>query len=1114
MPRTRPNRRDPFREATEPGDDEARSPSGAASVDEPDLWEPDDGYLDGIDDPSRVEVPAGPSGEGVPAVVAVVVTSDPREWFDDTLRGLQAQDYPGLSVLVIDVATSEDLASRVASILPTAFVKRLERPVGWAEAIDSVLDTVEGAPFLLICHDDVELAPGAVQAMVEEAFRSNAGIVGAKLVDWVDPTRIRSVGWTIDKFAFTAPMAEPGELDQAQHDAAREAFAVSSAAMLVRADLFADLGGFATDLGDVSADLDLCWRARIAGAKAVVMPAASARHRERSGAGDVQARQRREVLRTQGRLVLSNYTPLHLLRVVPQAVAMAAIDLIAAVASGRWALAKDIAAAMTWNVVHLPGTLRRRGGVKRIRRVDDGEIRRMHVGGSVRIEALARGARALSGVRGREAMTSARDLPGTLGGAGLAGYAAFVAVTLLVVLGSRGLITGKVSVLGELGVIDGVRPLLRSWWTGWRGVGLGHEAASPGLVPLAGVLGVATFGSFGAVRLALVLGPVLLGIWGAWRLGAVVGGRGRPFLAVAYTVNPIVFDAIAGGRLSALGCYAAVPWIARQLLAPPAGPDDVGRHTRASGAVARPGVSGGLALAAGMCLAPFLVVETVVVALAALAAAPLRGDPATHSPRLVLQRLGVMAAVAALVHLPWTVALLTDGWRPALLRVVGAGDRTGWRELLGFATPSLGGIVSVGLVVGAVFVLLVGAGERLRLGWSGWIMIVASWGLVAVGSRLHGSWGLPHADVLLVPAALGVALAVGAGVNAYDHDVRALAFGWRQLAAAACGSVFVLGCTPFVTAALDGRWNQPGTDVVDVLGPLAEGGDSFRTVWVGEPDGVVTGGSPLGSGIAVKVTDGVVPRVDAAFAPSDGRGEQQLHRSFSAALDGSTIRLGRFLAAQSVRYIVVADPPSASVDRGSASGSAAARLRDVLDGQAELRRLDAVPGLRVYENARYLPIRSNLVAGSEAAGVLGALAGSDLTRLATSSTLTADPVLGVVDRPVSFGGDLVAGTVVHTANDEGEWFLDVDGAEVAASESMGWAQQFEVTNAGTGSLAHRTSLAHRLMVVVSVLFLAVAVTGLVPGARRRVGPLVDRLRGGRSSGGRSSGGDGRAEDGA
>ena len=125
-----------------------------------------------------------------PAVVAVVVTCDPGSWFELVLTSLAGQDYPNLSVLVIDAASHEDPGARVAAVLPGAYVTRLERQVGFGRAANEALKQVDGASHLLFCHDDVVLAPDAVRCLLEEAFRSNAGIATPKYVQWDHPERL------------------------------------------------------------------------------------------------------------------------------------------------------------------------------------------------------------------------------------------------------------------------------------------------------------------------------------------------------------------------------------------------------------------------------------------------------------------------------------------------------------------------------------------------------------------------------------------------------------------------------------------------------------------------------------------------------------------------------------------------------------------------------------------------------------------------------------------------------------------------------------------------------------------------------------------------------------
>ena len=161
----------------------------------------------------------------VPAVVAVVVTTDPGPWFEEALSSLAAQDYEELSVLVL--ANGEDgteVTDRVAALLPDAFVRHLPGRPGYGASTNEALGMVEGAAFYLLCHDDVALDPDAVHKLVEESFRSNAGMVSPKFVNWDDPSILLHVGMGCDKTGAVVDRIVDGEVDHGQHDAVRDVF--------------------------------------------------------------------------------------------------------------------------------------------------------------------------------------------------------------------------------------------------------------------------------------------------------------------------------------------------------------------------------------------------------------------------------------------------------------------------------------------------------------------------------------------------------------------------------------------------------------------------------------------------------------------------------------------------------------------------------------------------------------------------------------------------------------------------------------------------------------------------------------------------------------------------
>ena len=175
--------------------------------------------------------------------MAVVVACGAGAWFDDTLKSLARQDYPRFSVLVVDVGEDQGLSARVASVLPDAQVARLPAGTGFPQAANQGVAMVEGVAHILLCHDDVMLAPDAVRLLLRRRTGATPGSP-APSTSMAPPDRLLSVGMGVDRLGVAYPLVEPGELDQGQHDAVREVFVAPSGAVLVRTDLWRALGGF------------------------------------------------------------------------------------------------------------------------------------------------------------------------------------------------------------------------------------------------------------------------------------------------------------------------------------------------------------------------------------------------------------------------------------------------------------------------------------------------------------------------------------------------------------------------------------------------------------------------------------------------------------------------------------------------------------------------------------------------------------------------------------------------------------------------------------------------------------------------------------------------------
>lgn len=525
---------------------------------------------------------AEPAIEEAPPVVAVMVVRDPGPWFEDSLAALAAQDYPALSILVVDAASTDDPTERVAAAVPSAFVRRLHADPGYAAAANEVLKVVKGASHLLFVHDDVAPAPDAVRLLLEAAYRGNAGITTPKLVDWDNPDLLLGVGESADALGRPVSLVEHGELDQGQHDVEREVLVAPGACLLVRTDLFQRLGGFDRAATLTGEDVDLCWRAAVAGARTLTVPAARVRHRAALANGERRSRlggipELDGQHRLRAALVAATSLRFPVMLVI--AIGTALIEAVVASALGRRDKARLALGAVAANLGSFGSLLGSRRRLSSLRKGGDpAAVRRL----------LAR--RGRLGVAVRQAAAGQDDqrsgaqlLRDGFGGWWFVGLRrhvlALAGVALVLLVGSRHLLREPMPQLGSLAALpDDPLQLLRTYLTGARPAGMGGLGAAPASFPLLGLASVGLLGGTGLVTSLLVFGSLAAGVVGAARLARPIGsGRATATAAIVYAVVPLWADALARGRVAGLVAYGAAPWLLLRLFRatglPPFGSD-------------------------------------------------------------------------------------------------------------------------------------------------------------------------------------------------------------------------------------------------------------------------------------------------------------------------------------------------------------------------------------------------------------------------------------------------------------------------------------------------------------------------------------------------------------
>lgn len=1000
-----------------------------------------------------------------PPVVAAVVVHEPGAWFAETLQALAQQDYPNLQTLFF-VTSGSEVTAEIRQHLPDAIVRTVDGNPGYGPLMNEIGRLVEGdGGFFCLLHDDVALEPNAVSRLMEEMFRSNAGVVGPKLVMWDDPTIVQSVGFGVDRIGEVSSIADVGEKDQEQHDAVRDVFALHSACLLVRADLFREIGGFAPDIRFFGEDIDLCWRVHLSGARVVIVPAAKARHlnsfdsrtNEPSRAA-LEARHRvRTIATLSGRFQLPFVlVQLLLATLIQTVVSVFGGGLRNALISMRAALAV---------VVDVPYIIRRRAQVRPYRRIAPREIHELQIRGSARLASFIR-KRRMRFTQNPLALERDGETSNTKGV-----VVGILATVALIILGSRGLIASGVAPVGEFlplrGVTESPSALLSSYLSGWWQAGFGHAGANPTGVALLALAGIGFLGRLGALQTYSVIGALLVGCWGMWSIAkGFFAVRARAIGMATYAAVPLPYVAIEGGRWGVLLSYAALPWMIRMFVKVGARPSGAALTKLLAGAVLLTAVVTSFTPAFALVIIWLGVVWVISDAISRVAA-----SSAIGVLRLVL--VGVVGAFV--LHSPWSGEFFVADWLNKVIgRYPGAAEHVGMLNL----SRLDGGLWAIGaLALGLyapTFISIVVARAQMVV-WStrALLMVVLTGAVLVLDNSGTINMSLPETGLMLSIVACGLALGAATLANIMFDETTIRPNGlWKSLGALSLVAASV-GMVPAITGVVDGRWGQPETTLAQLLTqlPTNPASGDYNVVFVGRSEVLPMAGKTINDAIAFAVSDDGELTLRDHWMPISSSLDDSVGSAFNAVISDQTVRAGRLLAPLAIRYIVVpiVDGGASTVERPLPAPDG---LLASLSAQLDFRRVYTANDLVIFENVAYIP---SLAVVDENTSLVSQQAGSEV--LLSSQLTSVSPLARSGD--VESVPSLIGVGTVHAAVpfDDG-LALDIQGVKVKARVAFGGTSAFDLPIEGVARLTFDTPFLHFVLVAFQALLWAVVVIAL------------------------------------
>lgn len=220
--------------------------------------------------------------ESTSVLISVIVLNyNGKRYLDDCLGSLASQTYSDFEVIIVDNGSTDGSHEYIKAQYPWAKVVRNEKNLGFAGGTNSGIMAAKGE-FVLTFNNDARADSRLLEYLHKPMADSKVGVCAAKML--LDDGRINSAGICLSRSgaAWDRGMFEP---DNGQYDAQEEVFGACAGAALYRKEMLDEIGLFDEDFFLYMEDVDLAFRARLAGWNCIYVPEAKVFHHHGGTAG-------------------------------------------------------------------------------------------------------------------------------------------------------------------------------------------------------------------------------------------------------------------------------------------------------------------------------------------------------------------------------------------------------------------------------------------------------------------------------------------------------------------------------------------------------------------------------------------------------------------------------------------------------------------------------------------------------------------------------------------------------------------------------------------------------------------------------------------------------------
>ncbi len=207
-------------------------------------------------------------------IAVVILNYNGKDYLEEYLPSVISNANIPFKLIIADNGSTDDSLSFVRKYYPEIEIHELEHNYGFAEGYNRVIKALDDFKYIVLLNSDVETDAEWLSPIIELMENDRQiGIAQPKILSYDDKTMFEyagAAGGYLDLLGYPfcrGRIFDFLETDSGQYDDTKEVFWASGAAMVIRKKLFMDLGGFDTRFFAHQEEIDLCWRAKMAGYK-------------------------------------------------------------------------------------------------------------------------------------------------------------------------------------------------------------------------------------------------------------------------------------------------------------------------------------------------------------------------------------------------------------------------------------------------------------------------------------------------------------------------------------------------------------------------------------------------------------------------------------------------------------------------------------------------------------------------------------------------------------------------------------------------------------------------------------------------------------------------------